>query len=132
MLYAMNAPGLDDRGFFGHPRGLSTLFFTEMWERFSYYGMRAFLILYMVTPVADGGLGFDGRARRRRSTAPTPAARGPPRSVGGLVADRLLGQYRQRARRRHHHRARPLHAGVPGAALLLHRPRADRRSAPAC
>ena len=39
---------LDDRGFFGHPRGLSTLFFTEMWERFSYYGMRALLILYMV------------------------------------------------------------------------------------
>src|SRR3989440_2745450 len=36
-----------DRGFFGHPRGLSTLFFTEMWERFSYYGMRGFLILYM-------------------------------------------------------------------------------------
>src|SRR2546427_8448200 len=41
-----------------HPRGLSTLFFTEMWERFSYYGMRAFLILYMTAPVAAGGLGF--------------------------------------------------------------------------
>src|SRR6266581_962171 len=37
-----------DTGWFGHPRGLSTLFFTEMWERFSYYGMRGFLILYMV------------------------------------------------------------------------------------
>jgi hypothetical protein len=36
-----------DRAFFGHPRGLSTLFFTEMWERFSYYGMRALLILFM-------------------------------------------------------------------------------------
>ena len=36
-----------DRGFFGHPRGLSTLFFTEMWERFSYYGMRGLLILFM-------------------------------------------------------------------------------------
>ena len=36
-----------DRGFFGHPRGLSTLFFTEMWERFSYYGMRAILILFI-------------------------------------------------------------------------------------
>src|SRR5512140_3043650 len=33
---------------FGHPRGLATLFFTEMWERFSYYGMRALLMLYMV------------------------------------------------------------------------------------
>src|SRR6266404_3271846 len=41
------APASEDRGFFGHPRGLSTLFFTEMWERFSYYGMRGFLILYM-------------------------------------------------------------------------------------
>ena len=47
-----------DTGFFGHPRGLSTLFFTEMWERFSYYGMRAFLILYMAAPVTAGGLGF--------------------------------------------------------------------------
>jgi proton-dependent oligopeptide transporter, POT family len=45
-------------GFLGHPRGLMTLFFVEMWERFSYYGMRALLILYMVLPVADGGLGF--------------------------------------------------------------------------
>ena len=47
-----------DTGFFGHPRGLSTLFFTEMWERFSYYGMRAFLILYMVAPATAGGLGM--------------------------------------------------------------------------
>ena len=48
----------DRAGIAGHPSGLSTLFFTEMWERFSYYGMRAFLILYMVTPAAQGGLGF--------------------------------------------------------------------------
>jgi POT family proton-dependent oligopeptide transporter len=49
-----------DRGkFFGHPRGLATLFFTEMWERFSYYGMRALLLLYMVERVEKGGLGFD-------------------------------------------------------------------------
>src|SRR6266850_6238178 len=47
-----------DRGFFGHPRGLSTLFFTEMWERFSYYGMRAFLLYYITASVARGGLGF--------------------------------------------------------------------------
>ena len=54
-----------DHSFFGHPRGLATLFFTEMWERFSYYGMRAFLILYMVAPVASGGLGFaDARNAR--------------------------------------------------------------------
>src|SRR3989442_5570649 len=48
-----------DRGFFGHPRGLSTLFFTEMWERFSYYGMRALLTLYMTKTLAEGGLAFD-------------------------------------------------------------------------
>src|SRR5262245_11587058 len=48
-----------DSAFFGHPRGLSTLFFTEMWERFSYYGMRALLILFMTAAPAAGGLGFD-------------------------------------------------------------------------
>lgn len=47
-----------DKTFFGHPRGLITLFFTEMWERFSYYGMRAMLILFMVAPLENGGLGF--------------------------------------------------------------------------
>lgn len=46
---------------FGHPKGLMTLFFTEMWERFSYYGMRALLILFMTAAVADGGLGFDDK-----------------------------------------------------------------------
>ncbi|MGH7671616.1 MAG: peptide MFS transporter, partial [Gemmatimonadales bacterium] len=49
----------DAGGWVGHPRGLSTLFFTEMWERFSYYGMRAFLILYMTAPLTAGGLGFE-------------------------------------------------------------------------
>src|SRR5699024_4251609 len=53
------------RDFFGHPRGLSTLFFTEFWERFSYYGMRALLVLFMVAAATGNnpGLGFsDGRA----------------------------------------------------------------------
>ncbi|KRM28932.1 MULTISPECIES: peptide MFS transporter [Limosilactobacillus] len=48
-----------DTAFFGQPRGLSTLFFTEMWERFSYYGMRAILIFYMYYAVTKGGLGFN-------------------------------------------------------------------------
>ena len=48
----------DDRGFFGHPRGLSTLFFTEMWERFSFYGMRAILTLFMLAALETGGLGL--------------------------------------------------------------------------
>lgn len=51
----------DSSTFFGHPKGLSTLFFTEMWERFSYYGMRALLIIFMTAPVVDGGFGFDDR-----------------------------------------------------------------------
>ena len=41
-----------------HPRGLYTLFFTEMWERLSYYGMRALLVLFMVDAIADGGMGL--------------------------------------------------------------------------
>src|SRR5207249_6959874 len=55
------APVPTEAGWFGHPRGLSTLFFTEMWERFSYYGMRGFLILYATAAAATGGLGFDVR-----------------------------------------------------------------------
>jgi POT family proton-dependent oligopeptide transporter len=83
----------DDRSFFGHPRGLSTLFFTEMWERFSYYGMRAFLIIYMVTPAAMGGLGLpDAQAASIYGTY-TGSAWGAS-ILGGLVADRWLGQYR--------------------------------------
>jgi len=52
----MTMPMGEGKGWLGHPRGLSTLFLTEMWERFSYYGMRGFLILYMVK-----GLGFDDK-----------------------------------------------------------------------
>jgi POT family proton-dependent oligopeptide transporter len=84
---------MDDRSFFGHPRGLSTLFFTEMWERFSYYGMRALLILFMTAPVAAGGLGFD--------TAVAGAIYGLYTSSvymaclpGGWIADRLVGPRR--------------------------------------
>ena len=82
-----------DSGFFGHPRGLSTLFFTEMWERFSYYGMRAFLILYMTAPTSAGGLGFaDADAASIYGTY-TGSVWGAA-ILGGIVADRFLGQYR--------------------------------------
>src|SRR5262249_50037668 len=82
-----------DAAFFGHPRGLSTLFFTEMWERFSYYGMRAFLILYMTAPAAKGGLGFaDADAASIYGTY-TGSVWGAA-IVGGLVAHQALGQYR--------------------------------------
>ena len=82
----------DTGGWAGHPRGLSTLFFTEMWERFSYYGMRAFLILYLVAPVAAGGLGFDPVAAASVYGTYTGSAWGAG-ILGGLVADRLLGQF---------------------------------------
>jgi POT family proton-dependent oligopeptide transporter len=89
----MSASVAQDRGFFGHPSGLSTLFFTEMWERFSYYGMRAFLILYMVTPVADGGLGFSDPDAASIYGTYTGSVWGAA-ILGGIVADRFLGQYR--------------------------------------
>jgi POT family proton-dependent oligopeptide transporter len=82
-----------DTGFFGHPRGLSTLFFTEMWERFSYYGMRAFLILYMVAPVTAGGLGFSDADAASIYGTYTASAWGLA-ILGGIIADRWLGQYR--------------------------------------
>ena len=87
------APPSDDRSFFGHPRGLATLFFTEFWERFSYYGMRALLILFMTASVAEGGLGFE--------TARAGAIYGLYTAFvyllalpGGWVADRIVGQRR--------------------------------------
>ena len=82
-----------DRAFFGHPRGLSTLFFTEMWERFSYYGMRALLLLYMTAPLSAGGLGFDaadGGAIYGLYTSMVYLATLP----GGWIADRLIGPRR--------------------------------------
>ncbi|HEY0556257.1 MAG TPA: oligopeptide:H+ symporter, partial [Thermoanaerobaculia bacterium] len=92
-MHAGGAVTLEAKGFFGHPAGLSTLFFTELWERFSYYGMRAILLLFMTAAVAEGGLGWDA------------AKAGPIYGLytamvyltalpGGWIADRLLGQRR--------------------------------------
>ena len=53
-----------ENGFMGHPKPLRPLFFTEMWERFSYYGMRALLILYMTADIMDGGFAFDDAKER--------------------------------------------------------------------
>jgi POT family proton-dependent oligopeptide transporter len=76
-----------------HPKGLSTLFLTEMWERFSYYGMRAFLILYMVAPITQGGLGFSVRHGASVYGTYTFGV-WTSAIVGGIIADRWLGQYR--------------------------------------
>src|SRR2546423_13454302 len=85
--------GASTRTFFGHPIGLSTLFFTEMWERFSYYGMRAFLIFYMVAPVEKGGRGMadaSGGVVMALYTSSVYMLSLP----GGWIADRFLGQRR--------------------------------------
>jgi proton-dependent oligopeptide transporter, POT family len=79
--------------FFGHPRGLATLFFTEMWERFSYYGMRAVLVLFLVGAVSSGGFGIDDKTAAAiygLYTAGVYLAALP----GGWVADRLIGARR--------------------------------------
>jgi POT family proton-dependent oligopeptide transporter len=78
---------------FGHPRGLSTLFFTEMWERLSYYGMRALLVLFMTTAVAteNPGLGF-GVERAGAIYGLYTALVYLLALPGGWVADKLWGQ----------------------------------------
>lgn len=76
-----------------HPRGLYTLFFTEMWERMSYYGMRALLVLFMTAALDNGGLGFDdvtATAIYGLYTAAVYVAALP----GGWIADRLIGAQR--------------------------------------
>jgi POT family proton-dependent oligopeptide transporter len=82
---------MEDRsGVFGHPKGLSTLFFTELWERFSYYGMRALLVLYMTAPAERGGLGFgipEATSLYGTYTMFVYLTNLP----GGLIADKILG-----------------------------------------
>src|SRR5580658_4014472 len=95
----MNAPtaglpaAVAGKTLFGQPRGLATLFLTEMWERFTYYGMRAVLILFMVEAVSKGGLGIDDRTANNAyglyvgSTYLFSL-------LGGWIADRLVGGQR--------------------------------------
>jgi POT family proton-dependent oligopeptide transporter len=81
------------REFFGHPRGLATLFFTEMWERFTYYGMRAILLLFLVASIQDGGLGIDdktGSSIYGLYISGTYLLN----LAGGWIADRLIGAQR--------------------------------------
>ena len=83
----------DDRAFLGHPKGLSTLFFVELWERFSYYGMRAILLYFLTDTLANGGLGID----ENTGTA-VVAVYGASvyllSVIGGFAADRLIGARR--------------------------------------
>ncbi|CAN5902556.1 peptide MFS transporter [soil metagenome] len=86
-------PPANSREVSRHPRGLYTLFFTEMWERFSYYGMRALLVLFMVDAVQNGGLGLDDKTATAiygLYTAFVYLVSLP----GGWIGDRLLGAQR--------------------------------------
>ena len=82
-----------DRSFFGHPRGLNTLFFTEMWERFSYYGIRPLLVLFMTAALADGGFGFE-RSQASAIVGIYAASVYLASLPGGWIADRWLGLQR--------------------------------------
>ncbi|HKF41949.1 MAG TPA: peptide MFS transporter [Thermoanaerobaculia bacterium] len=86
-------PAPAQKQWLGHPRGLSTLFFTEMWERFSYYGMRGILLLFLVAAARTGGFGMDDRT----GSAIYGLYVGFVYLMalpGGWVADRILGQRR--------------------------------------
>src|ERR1043165_3942218 len=95
MSTSQNANGggttsIDSKGFFGHPMGLSTLFFTEMWERFSYYGIRPLLVLFMAAALSQGGFGID-RKQASAIVGLYAASVYLASLPGGWVADRLLG-----------------------------------------
>ncbi|MCB5907910.1 peptide MFS transporter [Streptomyces pinistramenti] len=83
----------EDHAFFGHPRGLLTLFGLEMWERFSFLGMQAILVLFFSDRTANGGLGL-----AQNTSASLTAAYGTlvylVSVAGGWLADRMLGSYR--------------------------------------
>lgn len=84
-----------DRGWFGHPIGLSTLFFTEMWERMSYYGMRALLILYMTQATTDANPGLGIPVSNAGTIYGLYAFFVYFMALpGGIIADRWLGQFR--------------------------------------
>uniref|UniRef100_A0AAU2JSF0 Peptide MFS transporter n=1 Tax=Streptomyces sp. NBC_00049 TaxID=2903617 RepID=A0AAU2JSF0_9ACTN len=86
-------PPRDDHAFLGHPRGLATLSGLEVWERFSFLGMQAILVLYFADTVANGGLGMSPG-----TAASVSAAYGTMvylvSVAGGWLADRILGSYR--------------------------------------
>ena len=80
----------DTSGIGGQPSGLTTLFFTEMWERFSYYGMRAILFLYMTAQIQNGGLGFTEKDAGPIFGLYASSVYFLP-LIGGWLADRYIG-----------------------------------------
>ena len=90
MTHTTADPQPSQRTFFGHPWGLSTLFLTETWERFSYYGMRAILLYYMYFAASSGGLGMD-HSTAKSLVSVYGAAIYMSGILGGWFADRIIG-----------------------------------------
>ncbi len=82
--------GVDDKMVLGHPAGLFVLFFTEMWERFSYYGMRALLTLFLISEISKGGWGWDRADAMSLYGWYTSLVYLTP-LLGGIIADKLTG-----------------------------------------
>ena len=81
---------LNQRTIFGHPVGLFMLFFTEMWERFSYYGMRAFLVLFLTAPFSEGGFNWTRSHALELMALYTGLVYVTP-IIGGYLADKVMG-----------------------------------------
>ena len=85
-------PSKQDQGLFGHPRGLPWMLNVEMWERFSYYGMRAILLYFITDTVARGGLGLSANSGQV-ILASYSAAVYLLAIPGGIFADRIIGPW---------------------------------------
>ena len=85
-----NGSDLNQKTIFDHPSGLFVLFFTEMWERFSYYGMRAILVLFLTSSIMDEGWGWERQNALELFAAYTSLVYLTP-LFGGILADKLLG-----------------------------------------
>ena len=86
----MSTAVTNDRSFFGHPKGLGLLFTTEMWERFSYYGLRPLLVLFMAAALNEGGFGLE-RTQASAIVGIYAACVYLASLPGGWIADRWLG-----------------------------------------
>ena len=90
MNFIYNGSDLNQKTILGHPSGLYVLFFTEMWERFSYYGMRAILVLFLISSFTDGGWGWERGEALTLYGIYTGLVYITP-IFGGLIADKVLG-----------------------------------------
>ena len=88
--FQFNGSFLNQKTIFNHPSGLFVLFFTEMWERFSYYGMRAILVLFLTSSLLNDGWGWEREDALMLYGWYTGLAYFTP-IIGGVIADRFLG-----------------------------------------